>query len=133
MTAPAPFQWLATDDVVQWLNLAPIAADPVVADQLHWCILASQSWVQRYRADAFDTTDPDVTICTDADVYLAAIQQAGVLYVTRNSPTGAESFTATISYVSSVQQQIYRALRIGGQTQRPMTDLGPPVAVPAVS
>jgi hypothetical protein len=82
-----PPDWLTPEDVAQYLDL-PTSDD----DNLALSTAAVKAAVEQRRSDLTDTTvDPPLFTPTD-DVKGGAVMWAGIVYQTRNAPTGFSGY-----------------------------------------
>ena len=77
-----PVDWLTVEDVAGYLDLP---GDPSSDDNLVASTAAARAAVERRRSD-LNLTDPDVV--PPADVHTGAMIWAGLIYQTRNAPSG---------------------------------------------
>lgn len=115
MAAPEPV-WLDVDDVAAWLTANGGAAG-VRAELLARCAAAVEPQVERARPDQWHGEDAARAYMPDAEVYQAAVMLAARVSRRRNSPSGIETMTDTVTYVSRYDPEIERALRQGAWTR----------------
>jgi hypothetical protein len=77
-----PADWLTVDDVAKYLDLP---GDPSTDDNLELSTAAARAAVERRRSD-LRLVDEDV-VAPD-DVHAGAVMWAGLIYQTRNAPSG---------------------------------------------
>jgi hypothetical protein len=135
MTLPTPPvftpSWLAPASVKDWLKVNATPDDLRDEDLIVRCCAAVEPLVERARSDQRVYHDPDdpnppdppppgwpVVYTPDAQVYQAAVMQAGMIVRRRNSPGGLEAYGEGVIYVSRLDPDIARALH-SGQSQRP--------------
>ena len=77
-----PADWITVDDVAKYLDLP---GDPAADDNLALSTAAAKAAVERRRSDLhlLDDATP-----IPGDVHAGAVMWAGLLYQTRNAPSG---------------------------------------------
>ena len=80
----SPPDWLSPADVAAYLDLP---GDPLADDNLMLATATVKAALERRRSDLFDASDPPVFVAGD-EVKGGAVMWAGLVYQTRNSPSG---------------------------------------------
>lgn len=117
--------WLATDDVLQWLQANQQPSSDIVG--LVRICTATEVHVQRSRPELWTETVEDGTGETvrvyvpDAEAYQGAVMYAARECRRRNNPSGTETFgDGGLTFVSRYDPDIDRALHTGSY-QMPAT------------